>query len=188
VNTFERWTLRIGFGLAATSGVLYGYLRYFGGTTGEFGQEPHPWQAFAQHAHVLAAPALLFALGVAVRGHLLAMLRHSVTRGRRTGLLLAALSAPMVLGGLAIQVVTSGLARNVFGYSHTAVGLLFAVLVGLHWAKPRPSKVSPRSKSVSTDSQLATAALPGTLKGGHLVPHLNSAEAAAQSGETRARP
>jgi hypothetical protein len=188
MKPFERWTLRIGFGLAVTSGVLYGYLRYFAGAIGEFGQEPHPWQAFAQHAHVLVAPALLFALGVAVRGHLIGMLRHSVTRGRRTGLLLAALSAPMVLGGFAIQVVTSGLARNVFGYSHTAVGLLFAVLFGLHWAKPRSSAVSPRSMSPFTDSHATIATLSGTSNRGHLLAHAPSSGTATSSDEVRARP
>jgi hypothetical protein len=135
MSFFERWMLRIGFGLALTTGVAYGYLRYFAQARGEFGLEPHAWQGFTQHAHVLAAPAFLFALGAGVRGHVLGMLRHGVRRGRRSGLMVAALSAPMVLGGFAIQVVTSRAARDAVGWTHAGVGVLFALLYLWHWAK-----------------------------------------------------
>jgi hypothetical protein len=137
VSRRERWALRFGCGLATTTGLAYGYLRYCARLQGEYGPEPHPWQGVTQHAHVLVAPALLFALGVASRGHVLGMLRHGVERGRRTGLMLAGLSAPMVLGGFAIQVVTSTGARNFFGWTHAGVSSLFALLYGLHWGKPR---------------------------------------------------
>jgi hypothetical protein len=147
LSRFERWTLRIGFALAVASGLTYGYLRYFATVAGEFGPEPHPWSAFAQHAHVLTAPALLFALGVALRGHILGMLRHGVTKGRRTGLLLAALSAPMVLGGFAIQVVTSTAARSALGWTHSVLSVLFVFLYALHWAKPRSLDAQPRRAS-----------------------------------------
>jgi hypothetical protein len=154
VTRLERWALRIGFGLAVTTGTAYGYLRYFARRPGEFGPEPHAWQAVTQHAHVLVAPALLFALGVASRGHVSGMLRHGVKRGRRTGLLLAALSAPMVLGGFAIQVVTSTGARNFFGWTHAGVSGLFAVLYGLHWAKPRekPARSTGRGDAATSSA------------------------------------
>ena len=75
MTALERWSLHLGAFLTALSGVAYGWLRYFGRAAGEFGLEPHPLQALAQHLHVLAAPVLLFALGMAVRGHLAAKLR-----------------------------------------------------------------------------------------------------------------
>jgi hypothetical protein len=149
LNRLERWTLRIGFGLATASGLAYGYLRYFATVAGEFGPEPHPWRAFAQHAHVFTAPALLFALGVALRGHILGMLRHGVTKGRRTGLFLAALSAPIVLGGFAIQVVTNATTRSALGWTHSVLSMLFALLYGLHWAKPRSLDARPKRLSPS---------------------------------------
>lgn len=137
MRRLERWSLRIGCGLAVLTGVVYGWLRYLGAVKGEFGPEPSPWQPFWQHAHVLAAPVLLFALGVAVRGHVQAMLNRGVLRGRRTGLVLLGLAGPLVLGGYAIQVVTGAGLRNALGWTHAAAGVLFTALYALHWAKPR---------------------------------------------------
>ena len=139
MKVFERWSLRVGFVLAGLTGGVYGWLRYWGGVQGDFGPEPSPWQPFWQHAHVLAAPLLLFALGIAVRGHVSGMLGHGVRRGRPTGLMLAALGAPMVLGGYAVQVVTAAGVRAALGWIHAAVGALFAVIYLAHWTKPRPA-------------------------------------------------
>jgi hypothetical protein len=83
---------------------------------------------------------LLFALGIAVRGHVQGMLGRGVVRGRRTGLVLLGLAVPMVLGGYAIQVVTTVGVRNALGWIHAAVGALFTVLYAVHWAKPRGTR------------------------------------------------
>ena len=139
MKRLERWSLRIGFGLGALTGLVYGVLRYFGSVKGEFGPEQNPWQPFWQHAHVLAAPVLLFALGVAVRGHVQGMLNRGVRRGRRIGLILLVISVPLVLGGYAVQVVTAAGARNALGWSHAALGALFVALYAFHWTKPRSS-------------------------------------------------
>ena len=58
-------------------------------------------------------------------------------RGRPTGLMLAALAAPMVLGGYAVQVVTAAGLRAALGWIHAAVGALFVAVYLAHWAKPR---------------------------------------------------
>ena len=137
MRRLERWSLRVGFVLGGLTGVVYGWLRYFGSVKGDFGPEPSPWQPFWQHAHVLAAPVLLFALGVAVRGHVQGMLGRGVRRGRRTGLVLLVVAAPMVLGGYAVQVVTAAGVRNALGWTHAAIGALFTALYAIHWAKPR---------------------------------------------------
>jgi hypothetical protein len=141
MRVLERWSLRIGFAVGVLTGVVYGWVRYLGPVKGEFGPEPSPWQPFWQHAHVLAAPVLLFALGIAVRGHVQGMLGHGVRRGRRSGLVLLTLVGPLVLGGYAVQVVTAVGLRNALGWIHAALGALFAALYGLHWAKPRDTRV-----------------------------------------------
>jgi len=137
MRSFERWSLRIGFILAGLTGAVYGWLRYLGGVQGDFGPEPSPWQPFWQHAHVLTAPLLLFALGIAVRGHVSGMLGHRVRRGRPTGLMLAALGGPLVLGGYAVQVVTTAGVRASLGWIHAALGALFVGVYLAHWTKPR---------------------------------------------------
>ena len=117
--------------------MVYGWVRYLGTVKGDFGPEPSPWQPFWQHAHVLTAPVLLFALGVAVRGHVQGMLNRGVRRGRRTGLVLLGLAGPLVLGGYLVQVVSGVGVRNALGWTHAAAGALFAALYAVHWAKPR---------------------------------------------------
>ena len=137
MRQLERWSLRLGFALCGLTGVVYGWVRYLGTVKGDFGPEPSAWQPFWQHAHVLTAPVLLFALGVAVRGHVQGMLNRGVRRGRRTGLVLLGLAGPLVLGGYLVQVVTGVGVRNALGWTHAAAGALFAALYAVHWAKPR---------------------------------------------------
>jgi hypothetical protein len=65
------------------------------------------------------------------------MLGRGVQRGRRTGLILLGVAAPLALGGYAVQVVTGAGVRNALGWSHAALGVLFTALYAIHWAKPR---------------------------------------------------
>lgn len=117
MSPLERWSLHLAALATAGTGILDGLLRWFGQRAGEFGPEPHPWLGMAQHLHVLAAPLLLFALGMAVRGHLWARLGKG-REGRRTGLATAFLIAPMVMTGYGVQVVTSLAWRSGLGWAH----------------------------------------------------------------------
>jgi hypothetical protein len=117
MNRLERWSLHLAALLTAGTGLLDGLLRWFGVRAGEFGPEPHPWLGLVQHLHILAAPILVFALGMMVRGHLWNRLQ-SGGEGRRTGLGSALLIAPMVFSGLGIQVVTSPAWRTGFAWVH----------------------------------------------------------------------
>lgn len=125
MRLLDRLALHLGAVLAGLTGLAYGGLRYFGQVQGEFGPEPHPLQSLVQHAHVLAAPLLLFALGMAVRGHFAHKLRLGAPEGRRSGWLLALLIAPMVLGGYGVQVATDPAWRLVLAWIHGVASLLF---------------------------------------------------------------
>lgn len=130
MSPLERWSLHFAALVAAGTGLMDGLLRWFGQRAGEFGLEPHPWLPAAQHLHVLAAPLLLFALGMAVSGHLQAKLRKG-SEGRRTGLGTALLIAPMVLSGYAVQVVTSPAWRTGFSWAHgVSAGLFLLAYLG----------------------------------------------------------
>jgi hypothetical protein len=68
----------------------------------------HPWQPHALHAHVLAAPVGVLAVGLLLRQHVIARLANpGFRRSRRSGILLAALAAPMIVSGYLLQVMTS---------------------------------------------------------------------------------
>ena len=118
MNRLERWCLHLAALATGGTGLMDGLLRWFGERAGEFGPEAHPWLGTAQHLHVLVTPLLVFALGMIVRGHLWTRLQAGGAEGRRTGLGAAFLIAPMVLSGVAIQVVTSPLWRTGFAWIH----------------------------------------------------------------------
>lgn len=128
MSPLERWALHVSALVTGTTGLVDGLLRWFGARAGEFGPEPHPWLASAQHLHVLAAPTLVFCLGVLVRGHLQAKLGQGEMAGRASGLRIAGLIAPMVMSGYLVQVATSPALRTCYAWVHgiSSVGFLLA--------------------------------------------------------------
>ncbi len=127
MRSLERWSLHLGALLTGLSGLVYGWMRYYGSVQGEFGTEPHPLQGMVQHLHVLAAPLLLFALGMMVRGHLVTKLKTGTQEGRPTGLVLGLLILPMVAAGYLVQVTTMPAWRLAFAWVHGVASLLFLI-------------------------------------------------------------
>jgi hypothetical protein len=125
MSPLERWSLHLAALATAGTGLLDGLLRWFGARQGEFGPEPHPWLGTAQHLHILVAPALVFCLGLIVRGHLSAKLKTGAQEGRRTGLGVGLLILPMVLSGYLVQVATAEVWRVAFAWAHGTSSLLF---------------------------------------------------------------
>lgn len=146
MTQLEKWSLHLAALLAGATGLLYGWLRYFGQVRGDFGTEPSRFQPLVQHLHVLAAPLLLFALGMVVRGHFFPKLRGGRPEGRRTGLLLALLLAPMVLGGYGVQVAADESWRLALAWIHGVSSLLFLLGYGAHllltWRLRRPLRAA----------------------------------------------
>lgn len=141
----KRWELFLlhASALAITiSGLVYGIMKYV--MTGSDPDSPlgHPWQPGALKAHVLAAPFLVFALGLIARGHALPKWRSGETSGKTSGLCLLGLVAPLVLSGYAVQVLTGEALRKGTGWGHTAIGAVFAAAYVLHLLKRRASSES----------------------------------------------
>ncbi len=120
------------------SGLVYGVMKYF--MTGSDPDSPlgHPWQPGVLKAHVFAAPFLVFALGLVVRGHALPKWRSGETSGKTSGLCLLGLVAPLVLSGYAVQVLTGELSRKATGWGHSAVGMLYLLGYAAHLLKRSP--------------------------------------------------
>lgn len=127
MRAWERRGLHATAAAAAVTGGVYGWFRYFGQRLGDFGLEPSSWQGAWQHAHVLAAPFLLFMLGVSARGHLMLKLRAGGREGRRTGLALAFLIGPMAMAGFGIQVVTDERWRLAVAWIHGLSASVFTL-------------------------------------------------------------
>jgi hypothetical protein len=128
----ESWSLHLATSAMGSSGLLYGWFKYFHQRPGDFGPEPYPLQGLSQHAHVLAGPFLVFTLGMMVRGHVLPSLRSGNARGRGLGLALAAILAPMVLAGYGMQACVDPAWRTALAWVHGPASLLYLAAYGVH--------------------------------------------------------
>ncbi|KDA54901.1 hypothetical protein EG19_03625 [Thermoanaerobaculum aquaticum] len=101
---------------------------------------PPPEDAFAavapsfpfwQHAHVLAAPILVFFLGLLWARHASPFLRARRPR-RLSGVALLLLALVMVASGYGLQVSVEEALRQSFRWLHTIAGLAWLATAGLH--------------------------------------------------------
>ena len=83
-------------------------------------------------AHILAAPVLLFALGLITVDHIWKNYRCLVPAGRRSGIAATWLMAPMVATGYLIQVVTAVGWLSALGWAHLGAGVLYMVSLVAH--------------------------------------------------------
>jgi hypothetical protein len=135
VSRAERRLLDVSVALVTLSGIAYYVMKTWMRPRDPYSVLGHPFQPYALALHLLTAPALVFALGLIFREHVLEKLRggRSVP-GRKGGVLLAATALPMVLSGYGLQTASSPGARGVLSYAHLATGLLFALLFLSHLA------------------------------------------------------
>jgi hypothetical protein len=104
----------------------------------------HPWQPGVLKAHVLAAPFLVFAFGLVARGHALPKWKSGETTGKKSGISLLGLVAPLVLSGYAVPVFTGDSLRKGMGWIHAALGAVYVLAYATHLLKKRPpDEVSP---------------------------------------------
>jgi len=126
---------RFAVGLAASTGVGYGVLRYLWPREDAFAVVNHPWQPHLQHLHVLVVPLTVFALGALWAAHVLPARAAGEAR-RRSGTAAWWLGALMIASGVAIQVLASPLGRAAAGWVHTAASLAWLTAVLLHLRQP----------------------------------------------------
>lgn len=148
MTPLERWSLHLAALTTALSGLAYGWARYFGQRVGEFGPEPHPWQGFFQHAHVLTGPVLLFCLAISLKGHALPALGAGKTRSRRAGQGLMLLIAPMILSGYALQICVDPRWRSAIAWIHGPTALLFLLAYLTHLLTTRRRALRTRPPEV----------------------------------------
>jgi hypothetical protein len=143
----KRWAAvlnHLACAFVGVSGVAYGVMKYFLAGSDPDSRVGHPWQQPMLKLHILAAPFLVFALGVIFSGHALVRLRSGVDSGRASGWGLLGVSAPMILTGALIQVLTGDAARRWTGWIHAAFGLAYVLVYAAHMLKKRPlDEISP---------------------------------------------
>ena len=83
-------------------------------------------------SHVVAAPILVFAIGLITTRHIWKHFRTRVRMGRRTGLTTGLVLFPMIVSGYLIQVITGRGWLVAIVIVHILTGLVYAVGLGLH--------------------------------------------------------
>jgi hypothetical protein len=139
VTLFERILLHLSTWLTAGTGGVYIYMKYFMTSDDPFSVIHHPWQPHALALHLLVAPALIFALGLITREHVIGrLLDYRSPRARASGGLIVILAVPMISTGYLMQILTDPGARRGLAWAHIVTGVLFTVLFLAHLVSSPP--------------------------------------------------
>ena len=133
MNRALRWILHLSNLLVSGSGVVYAWMLYFAEPDDPFAVVNHPWQPHLQHLHVLAAPLLVFALGLIWNAHVLGKLGNG-RKNRVVGVGLTTLFLPMAASGYLLQVAVDPGWRQTWTWVHVASSLLWVVAFSAHQA------------------------------------------------------
>jgi hypothetical protein len=125
VTRFEAWFLHAANLLVGGTGLVYAWMLYACEPADELALVNHPLQPSIQHAHVLAAPLLVFGLGWVWRQHIAPRVRNGHAQRRATGLMLAFGAAPMIASGYLLQTAQSEIWRQVWLVVHLATSALW---------------------------------------------------------------
>lgn len=152
MTRIEAWFFHGANALVAVTGIAFAITAYFVEPEDPYALVNHPMQPTFQHAHVLLAPLLVFALGLVWQRHAWARTRSGAKARRWSGLGLVALFVPMALSGYALQVSVEENWRAGWVAVHLATSGLWVVAALLHVLRRRSAaahSASPVSAGVS---------------------------------------
>lgn len=130
----QTWLLHLSnLGVGAT-GVVYFVMKHLLTSDDPFSVVNHPAQPAVQHLHVLVAPLLVFAAGLAWAAHAAPNLDRGAAPGRRTGLLLMTTFAPMAASGYLLQIAVEPEWQRAWLVVHVVTSLAWALGSALHLA------------------------------------------------------
>ncbi len=160
MSRFEKSMLWITAGATTLTGIGLLWTKYFVSGDDPWAVINHPLQPWMLKSHIVVSPLLIFALGLISARHVWNHYRTRVRWGRKSGLLTAAVTVPMVLSGYLIQVITHiGWLRAIV-VVHIVAGFIFALVAVAHqFAIRGHDRVSNgRSGMESTAAETAVAA------------------------------
>ncbi len=128
------------------SGLVLAWMVYLLPTPEAWSVVNHPAQPTVQHLHVLAAPLLVFAVGLIWTAHVGARWVDTSSRRRATGAALAVLFVLMAASAYLLQVAMDPGIRRLWSLLHTAASLGWLLCLGLH-AVPRSRSHSPGARA-----------------------------------------
>jgi hypothetical protein len=128
----ESRLLSIANALVIGTGLVYAWMAYFATSTDPDALVNHPLQPDVQHAHVLTAPLLVFALGLVWRLHVWARVRSGYRDKRFSGVTLFALAGPMAASGYLLQTAADPTWRTVWTWIHVCTSVAWTVAFLVH--------------------------------------------------------
>ena len=129
MTPLEKWMLWVSTAVVAATGIALGWMKYFVSPEDPYAVIHHPWQPAMLKIHLVAAPFLVFALGMVFTRHVVRQWASGRPAGRASGVGLVVTLAPMVISGYLIQVTTSESWLFRAAMLHVAASLLY--LAGL---------------------------------------------------------
>jgi len=134
-----RWMVQANLWVGGT-GIVYGVMRYVLRPSDPYAVVNHPWQHHLQHLHILTAPALVFFIGLFWVAHATPYRQSREREGRRTGLGMMVLTAPMILSGYLLQITIHEIWRNIWAGLHILTSGLWVTVFLAHWVIHRTKK------------------------------------------------
>lgn len=152
----EAWFFHGANALVALTGSAYAITVWLIEPEDPYALVNHPLQPTFQHAHVLLAPLLVFALGLVWQRHAWARVRSGAKARRWSGLGLLALFVPMALSGYALQVCVEEAWRASWVAVHLVTSGLWVLATALHVLRPARAAAHSPSASVSDAAGAST--------------------------------
>ena len=118
--------------LVGATGIVLFVLKDLVVVEGEFGPESHFLEDDIQAAHILTAPALIFAAALVWQDHVWARIKGGFRVRRRTGILLGSLLFPMIISGYLLQVSYEEPWRELWRLTHLGASFAWLLVYGIH--------------------------------------------------------
>jgi len=150
VKPLERQLIRWSSWATGLTGLVYLWMKYVLEPTEPFAAVNHPLQPWVLKAHILVAPGLVFAVGMISMNHVWRHWVGRVTFGRRSGLILALVVAPMIVSGYLVQALAQPTWLAVNAWGHIGLGLLFLAGLGVHLAVFRRGRDGRKRRILDT--------------------------------------
>lgn len=151
--------------VVGVTGLVYAWMKYLLSPLDPYSPIHHPLQPLVLKVHLVAAPFLVFAVGLVFTQHIWRQYRSGLKRGRRTGTGTIVTLVPMVLSGYLIQTVTAESWLFWLAMVHLVTGTLFVVGFTSHqvamWAREAAARRRAASSRRAPAPRPPRAAPPG---------------------------
>jgi hypothetical protein len=129
---FEKYVVWGSTTAVTGTGVVYGWMKHLMHPSDPFAVVNHSLQPLVLKLHIVSAPVLVFGIGMILMRHIWPHFRNGLRRGRRSGILSALITLPMIATGYALQASASVGWLKAIGYVHLGLGLVFGFAALAH--------------------------------------------------------